>query len=166
MEESAKKEIENLVEYFRAYGAKSAQHVLAFLLLWLFGNLVFIPLARSINWQTKFIVSLIFLTAFTIRVAVTLPRLKKLVDLFSIFPARKYCLKKGLTYEDSLILFRRFFYIAIGIMLYLLYYPFLTNFHPSISGIVIILMLIWIFFLSLRVSTVLFPRFIEWLVKR
>ena len=166
MEESVEREIENLVEYLRTHGAKTTQNLLAALLLWLFGNLVFIPLANSLNWQTRVLVSLIFFVAFTILVARTLPGLKKLVDAFSAFPARKYGLKKGLTYKDSVVLFQHILYIIIAVVLYLLYCPFLTNFHPSISGIVLILVLIWVFFLSLRIFSVLFPRFLELFVQK
>ena len=166
MEDSVKKEIENLVEYLRTYGAKTAHNLLAAFLIWLFGNLVFIPLASSLNWQTRVFCSLIFFIAFTLLLSRALPGLKKLIDAFSIFPARKYGLKKGLTYENSLVLFRHVLYIIITVFLYLLYYPFLTNFHPSISGIVLILVLIWIFFLSLRICSILFPRFLERLVQK
>jgi hypothetical protein len=157
------KEIENFVEYLRTYGAETVQNLLAALLLWLFGNLVFIPLAVSLNWQTRVFVSLIFFLAFTVLVARTLPGLKKLVDIFSVFPTRKYGLRKGLTFEDSVVLFRHVFYMIIAVVFYLLYHPFLTSFHPSISGIVLILVLIWIFFLSLRILSILFPKFLDWL---
>ena len=166
MENSFKEEIENFVECLRTYGAKTVHNLLAAFLIWLFGNLVFIPLARSLNWQTRVFCSLIFFIAFTILVAGALPGLKKLVDAFSIFPARKYGIKKRLSYEDSLVLFRHVLYIIIAVVLYLLYSPFFTNFHPSISGIVLILVLIWIFFLSLKIFSILFPRFLEWLVQK
>jgi hypothetical protein len=159
------KEIENLVKCLRAYGEETVQYLLAALLLWLFGNLVFIPLANSLNWQTKGFVSLIFFVPFTILVAKTIPGLKKLVEAFSPFPARKYGSKKGLTYTDSIVLFRYAFYIILTVVFYLLYHSFLTNFHPSISGMVLILVLVWIFFLSLRILSILFPRFLEWLVQ-
>jgi len=158
-----KEEIENLNECLRTHGVKSVHDLLAAFLIWLFGNLVFIPLASSLNWQTRAFCSLIFFIAFTILVVKTLPNLKKLIDAFSIFPARKYGVKKGLSYEDSLVLFRYISYIISALILYLLYFPFLTNFHPSISGIVLILLLIWIFFLTLRILTFSFPKILEWL---
>ena len=166
MEPPVEKEIENLVEYLRTYGAKTLQNLLAALLLWLFGNLVFIPLANSLNWQTRVFVSLIFFVAFTILVARTLPSLKKLVDAFSVFPARKYGLRKGLIYADSVVLFRHAFYMIIAVVFYLLYHPFLKSFHPSISGMVLIIVLVWIFFLSLRILSILSPKFLEWLVQK
>jgi len=165
VEKPSEGEIENLVTYLRIHGAKTVHNLLAGFLIWLFGNLVFIPLARSLNWQTGTLCSLIFFTAFTILLLRILPSLKKIVDLFSVFLARKHGIKKGLRYENSLVLFCHILYIIVALILYLLYFPFLTNFHPSISGIVLILVLVWIFFLSMRVLSILFPKFLEWLAR-
>ncbi len=163
MNGSVKEEIENFTEWLRSYGSKTLHNLLAAFLVWLFGNLVFIPLARSLNWQTEVICSLAFFIAFTIFVIRALPGLKKLADAFSPFPARKYGSKKGISYENSLVLFRYVFYIISAVALYLLYLPFLTNFHPSINGVVLILLLIWLLFLALRILSVLFPKLLEWL---
>ena len=161
--ESSEKEIENFQKCFKTYGAKTVHNLLAAFLIWLFGILVFIPLASSINWQTRAFCSLIFFIAFTILVIRALPDLKKLIDAFSIFPARKYGIKRGLSYENSLILFRHLLYIISAVIVYLLYSPFLTNFHPSINGIVLILVLIWLFFLTLRILLILSQKILEWL---
>ena len=161
--ERSEKEIENFQKCFKTYGAKTAHNLLAAFLIWLFGNLVFIPLASSLNWQTRAFCTLIFFIAFTILVIRALPDLKKLIDAFSIFPARKYGIKRGLSYENSLILFRHLLYIISAVIVYLLYFPFLTNFHPSINGIVLILVLIWIFFLTLRILLILSQKIREWL---
>jgi len=159
---SVKTEIENFKECLKTYGAKALHNLLSAFLIWLFSNLVFIPLASTLNWQTRAFCSLILFVAFTVLVLRAFPGLKKLIDAFSVFPARKFGLKKGLNYENSLILFRYVMYIISAVVLYLLYFPFLTNFHPSISGIVLILMLFWIFFLALRILLILFPRILEW----
>jgi len=158
-----KKEIENFQKCLKTYGAKTIHNLLAAFLVWLFGNLVFIPLATTLNWQTKAFCSLTFFIAFTLLVVRALPSIKRLIDTFSIFPARKYSTKKKLSCQNSLILFRHVFYIVSIIIIYLLYFPFLTNFHPSISGIVLILMLIWIFFLALKILAILFQKILEWL---
>jgi hypothetical protein len=161
--DSVKEEIENFIGYLRTYGAKTVHNLLAALLIWLFGILVFIPLASSLNWQIRILCSLMFFTAFTILVLRALPSLKKLIDAFSIFPARKYGVKRGLSYKHSLVLFRHLLYIIFAVILYLLYFPFLANFHPAISGIVLILLLIWIFFLTLGIISILFQKILKWL---
>jgi hypothetical protein len=160
---SVKQEIKDFTEYLRTYGAKTVHSLLAAFLIWLFGILVFIPLASSLNWQTRVLCSLIFFTAFSILVLGALPGLKKLIDAFSVFPARKYSVKKGLSYEDCLVLFRHLLYIFFAVILYLLYLPFLANFHPAVSGIVLILLLIWIFFLTLRILSILSQKILKWL---
>ena len=160
---NSKEEVGNFKECLKSYGAKTLHNILSAFLIWLFGVLVFIPLANAINWQTRIFCTLIFFSAFTLLVMRTLPSLKKLIDAFSVFPARKYCLKKGISYENSLVLFRYLLYIVSAIILYLLYFPFLTGFHPAISGIVLILLLIWIFFLALRILLIFIPKILGWL---
>ena len=163
MTSSKKKEIENFKECLRIYGPKTLHNLSSAFLIWLFGNLVFIPLSSSLNWQTKTLCSLIFFVAFSLLVVKALPGLRKLIEAFSVFPARKYSLKRGLSYENSLLLVRYVFYIISTVIFYLLYFPFLVNFHPSISGIVLIIVLIWILFLALRILLVMTHRIIEWL---
>ena len=163
MKGSVKEEIENFRECLKTYGTKTLHNLLSAFLIWLFGILVFIPLASSLNWQTTVFCTLIFFIAFTLLILRALPGLKKMIDAFSIFPARRYGLKKGLNYKNSVMLFRHLSYIISSVILYLLYFPFLANFHPSISGIVLILVLIWIFFLTLRLLPVVSQKILEWL---
>lgn len=163
MANSVKQEIENFKECVKIYGRKTLHNLLSAFLIWLFGVLVFIPLASSLNPQTKVFCTLIFFAAFTLLTLRAVPCLKKIIDAFSFFPARKYGLKKGLSHENSVVLFRHLFYIVLIVIFYLLYFPFLANFHPSISGIALILILIWIFFLMLRIFPVLSAKVFEWL---
>lgn len=156
-------EIAEFVECLRDYGPKAFHNSLTAILIWLFGNLVFIPLAVSINWQTKFLCSLIFFIVFTFFIYRAFPGVKKLIDAFSFFPAKKYGMKSGLNYESSLKLFRYTFYIILSLILYALYFPFLTNFHPAVSGLVLIMVLIGIFFLLLRICFILSSKILAWL---
>jgi len=160
---TVKAEIEDFEERLRTYGPKTIHNLLSAFLIWLFGNLVFIPIASSLSWQARAFCTLIFFVAFTLLVLRALPGLKNLIDAFTIPLARKYGLKKGLTRENSLVLFRHILYIISVVILYLLYLPFLANFHPAISGIILILMLIWIFFLGLRILLILSSKILEWL---
>lgn len=163
MKSSIRAEIENFRKCLKAYGSKTLHNLLSALLIWLFGNLVFIPLASSLNWQTSAFCTLIFFVTFSFFIFNSLPGLKKLIDSFSIFPARKFGLEGGLTFRNSLVLFRYVFYIVSALIVYLLYFPFLVNFHPAVSGIVLILVLIGIFFLILRIIQILFNPILEWL---
>lgn len=164
MESSAREEVENFIKYLKIHGTRTFQNLLSALLIWLFANLVFIPLANSLNWQTRVFCSLLFFIVFTIFILKALLGLKKLIDIFSIFPARKIGLKKGLGYGNSLLLFRHILYIISTVILYLLYFPFLASFHPSINGVVLILLLIWIFFLTFRIIQILSHKILEWML--
>lgn len=165
MPNNEKKEIEKAIRYLRSSGQKTVNNLLAALLIWLFGVLIFIPLATSLNWQTKTLVSLLFFSAFSLLIVKTLSSVKKLIDILALFPAKKYCVTKGLNYESVLTLFRYLLYIICSLILYGLYSPFLINFHPAVSGIILIAVLILIFFLILRTFSILLPKFIKWFVK-
>jgi len=163
MKESVKEEIENFQKQLKIHGPSTVHNLLSALLIWLFGNLVFVPLAITLNWQTGAVCTLIFFVTFTLFVVRALPGLKKLIDAFSVFPARKFSSRKGLSYESSLILSQNTLYIVLATVFYLLYSPFLANFHPSINGIVLILVIIWIFILASRILLILLPKILEWL---
>lgn len=159
---SVKEEIENFKRCIETYGGKTFHSLLSALLIWLFAVLVFIPLAHALNRQAEIFCTLIFFVAFSLLTSRAILGLKKLIDAFSFLPARKYGLKRGLSYENSVLLFRHLFYIVLIVIFYLLYLPFLANFHPSISGIVLISVLIWIFFLMLRLLPVFTTKISEW----
>ena len=164
MESSAREEVENFIEYLKIHGTRTFHNLLSALLIWLFANLVFIPLASSLNWQTRVFCTLLFFVFFTIFILKALPCFKGLIDNFSVFPARKFGLKKGLSYENSLRLFRHVLYLVSSLILYLLYFPFLTSFHPSINGVFLILLLVWIFLLLFRIMQVLSSKIVEWML--
>jgi hypothetical protein len=160
-----KKAMERASHHLKAYGQKTMSVLLTALLIWLFGVLVFIPLAESLNWQTRVLVSLTFLMAFSLMLFKTIPGVKRLVDAFSLFPAKKYGIAKGFSYENAVTLFRYAIYIVCSLILYGLYLPFLVSFHPAISGMTLILVLTLMFFLLLRIFSILLPKLAEWLVK-
>jgi hypothetical protein len=157
-------EIDEFIWCLRTRGPVTFHNFLAALLVWLFGVLVFIPIASSINWQTRLLCSLIVFVAFTVFMYRATLGFKKLIDAFSFFPARKYGLKRGIDRENSLTLFRYALYIIFTLIVYALYFPFLTSFHFAISGIVFIVILIWIFFLALRIFSILSSKILEKLI--
>lgn len=163
MKDSLKEEIENFQKQLKNHGSKTVHNLLSALLIWLFGNLVFIPLAITLNWQTGVVCTFIFFVTFTLFVLRALPGLKKLINAFSVFPARKFSSRKKLSYESSLILSQNILYIVLATIFYLLYSPFLANFHPSVNGIVLILVIIWIGVLASRILLILLPKTLEWL---
>ena len=103
---SNKEEIKRAIEYLRLYGQKTLTSMLAAFLVWLFGILVFIPLADSLNWQTRVLVSVLFFFAFSVFIVQTLPGLKGLIDVSAYLLARRYGLAKGLGRENALAVFK------------------------------------------------------------
>lgn len=154
-------EIDEFIRCLRIHGPVAFHNFLAALLVWLFGVLVFIPIAGSLSWQTRLLCSLIVFVTFTVFMYRATLGFKKLIDTFSFFPARKYGLKRGIGQEDALTLFRYTFYIIFTLIVYALYFPFLTSFHFAISGIVLIVIIIWIFFLALRILSILSSKILE-----
>jgi len=154
-------EDDEIIRCLRTHGPVTFHNFLAALLVWLFGVLVFMPIASSLNWQTGLLCSLIVFVTFTTFMYRATLGFKRLIDAFSFFPARKYGLKRGIDQEDALTLFRYTFYIIFTLIVYALYFPFLTSFHFAISGIVLIVILIWIFFLALRILSILSSKILE-----
>jgi hypothetical protein len=87
--------------------------------------------------------------------------LKRLIDAFSSLPAKKYSARWEIGQEDVSTLFRYVAYIISGLSVYALYFPFLASFHFAISGIVLIVILIWVFFLALRIVSIFFSQFLK-----
>ena len=161
MSKSVKRELEDFLKSLKLYGEKTFYNLSSALLIWLFAVLVFIPIAGSINRETEFLCNLIFFLVFTFLVARSFLGLKKMVDSFSMLLAKKYGLKRGWRVENLAAVFRRSSYMVLMMVFYLLYHPFLTRFHPSINGMVFILVLLSIFFLLIGVFSILFSRMLE-----
>jgi len=164
VEEPSREQIEESIKILKTNSEKVIMNILAALLIWLFGNLVFVPLAASLNLETKLLTSIIFFIAFTIPIIHALPGLKKSIDAFSILPFKKL-VRKGFTVEESRDILRNLMYVISGVIFYFLFSSFLVIFHPSVSGIALILLIIWIFVVFLKVGMIVFPKFINWLLR-
>lgn len=148
-------EMDRLAKVFREHGSRTVRLLLGALFLWLFGVLVFIPLARSISWHTEMAVSLIVLLAFSGMLYRALPGAKALVDAFSSVPARKMAERRGIGIEDAGMLIRYLLYLASGALAYLMYLPFMLGFHGALAGIVLIVLLMLASILVVRILPVL-----------
>lgn len=160
---STTEEIINFKQSLRLYGPKTLHFLLSAMLIWLFGVLVFIPMASSIGWNAELVCTLIILVAFTILVSRAISNFKNLIDAFSVFPARKYLIKRGLARENAVFVSKHILYILSIVILYLLYFPFLVRLHPAFSGIVLILVVIFVFFLALKTLRVSHRAITDWL---
>lgn len=161
MASQTKREFNNLAQCLRNNGPTAFQSVVTALLIWLFGILVFIPLANSLNWQTSLLCSLIISIAFTVFMYRGTSSLKRLIDAFCSLPAKKYGARWEIGQEDASTLFRYLAYIFSGLIVYALYFPFLASFHFAVSGIVLIVVLLWVFFLVLRIISIFFSQLMK-----
>jgi hypothetical protein len=156
-------EITSFNQALRLYGANTLHLLLSAMLIWLFGVLVFIPLASSIGWNAELVCTLIVLVAFTLLVSRAISGFKILIDAFSVFPARKYLIKRGLAKDNAVVTSKQILYMLSIVILYLLYFPFLVRLHPAFSGIILVLVLILVFFLALKTLRASQRAITDWL---
>lgn len=161
MSTKKKQKLTDLAQTLKNQAPAALTYLLGALLVWLFGVLVFLPLANSMNRQTEILCSLIVFISFTAFMCKAASGCKKLIDAFSVLFARSYGKKWVIPSGEALAVFKNAFYIIAGFVTYALYLPLLINFHPAIAGIVLILVVIWSFFLLLRIAPVLFSRFLH-----
>ncbi|MCW4019054.1 MAG: hypothetical protein NWF00_10325 [Candidatus Bathyarchaeota archaeon] len=143
-------EVENLKREFRVHGAKTVQELLSALLIWLFGILVFIPISASLGSNVELVCTLLILVSFTVLISRTMGNLKCLIDAFAFLPAKKYMTKRGWNYKNATIVSKQILYLVFAVILYLLYLPFLVRIHPAVSGIALIFVIVFVFFLAVR----------------
>ncbi|HDP97544.1 MAG TPA: hypothetical protein ENN25_07660 [Euryarchaeota archaeon] len=156
-------ELKKFEEALRVRGSKTIRDLIFAIVIWLFAVLVFIPLAKSVGREIEIIVSLIFFLIITITIIRAAPGIKNLLDTFSVFPARKYSKKHEIDYKDSLILFRNIIYIFTSAIAYLFYLPFLLSFHSALAGIVLIMIIFFIFICLLKIFSVVGHGMLDWL---
>jgi hypothetical protein len=131
-------------------------------LIWLFGALVFLPAAYRIEPRgVPLACSLILLTGFSIFVFKALGGLRLLLEFTSDVLAYEYVRRRKakVPIEKLKTVVRCIIYVAAALILYALYSPFLTAIHPSLSGLVLVLIVLWIFWMLFKtVNAVLLGR--------
>jgi len=126
--------------------------VIAAILLWLFGNLVFIPIAQGIEWfgyplpQILTFVILIALVAFVLKILVDV---RKAVDALAGMAAVEIGTPTDVSQtevEHYTTAMRGVFYIIIISLAFLLFADYLTMIHPALSGVVLLAIVVWAIF--------------------
>jgi len=126
--------------------------VIAAILLWLFGNLVFIPIAQGIQWfgyplpQILTFVILIALVAFVLKILVDV---RKAVDGLAGMAAVEIGTSTDVSQtevEHYTTAMRGVFYIIIVSLAFLLFADYLTMMHPALSGVVLLAIVVWSIF--------------------
>jgi hypothetical protein len=126
--------------------------VIAAILLWLFGNLVFIPIAQGIEWfgyplpQILTFVILIALAVFVLKILVDV---RKAVDAMAGLAAVEIGAPTDVTkteVEHYTTAMRGIFYIVIISLAFLLFADYLAMIHPALSGVVLLAIVVWAIF--------------------
>jgi hypothetical protein len=123
--------------------------VIAAILLWLFGNLIFIPIAEGIEWfgyplpQILTFVILIALVVFVLKILVDV---RKAVDALAGLAAVEIGAPTDVTkteVEHYTTAMRGIFYIIIVSLAFLLFSSYLAMIHPALSGVVLLAIVVW-----------------------
>jgi len=126
--------------------------VIAAILLWLFGNLIFIPIAQGIEWfgyplpQILTFIILVGLAIFLLRILVDV---RRAVDALAGLAACEIGAPYDVTpaeighYKTAL---RGVLYVVIVSLAFLLFSDYLALIHPALSGVVLIAIVVWAIF--------------------
>lgn len=121
-------------------------------LVWLFGVLVFLPLAEDIDPDgLPILVSLVVFVAFTVFLVRGLKDFSNLIDTASETMVKKLVHRKRMDRTQTMRIRIRIALEAASIaVVYLLYSPMLSRIHPSVNGIGMIIALLGIGWTLLR----------------
>jgi len=123
--------------------------VVAAILLWLFGNLIFIPISEGIEWygypltQILTFIILVGLAIFVLRILVDV---RRAVDALAGLAACEIGAPYDVTpaevdhYKTAL---RGILYVIIVSLAFLLFSDYLARIHPALSGVVLIAIVAW-----------------------
>jgi hypothetical protein len=130
-------------------------NLLVAFLIWLFGVLVFLPAANQILPQRiPLTVSLVILIGFTIFVVRTINNgLPTLIDSASNVMAYDYInwRKTQFSIEKIQPTIKSIFIAVALLTFYLSYSPLLITIHPSLNGLVLIPIVLWILWTTLKI---------------
>ncbi len=131
-------------------------------LIWLFGALVFLPAAyRIAPMELPLACSIILLTGFSIFVFRAFDGFWLLLGATSDVLIYKYA-RNGtakISMERLKTIVGCLIYVVVVLILYAMYSPFLVAIHPSLSGLVLIPIVLWIFWMLFKtVNAVVLDR--------
>lgn len=129
-----------------------AVNLSAALLIWLFGVLVFIPIALGIDPARLLLpCSLIILLGFSFFLFRGLRGLRDVLDAASEVLAYKWARRRRRSrLEEVERKVRAALYSATILIFYLLYSPLLAGIHPSINGVAVILVILGVLSILFR----------------
>lgn len=153
---------DKLISIARAHLPSTLINLSTAVLIWLFGALVFLPAAYRIEPKgVPLACSVILLFGFSIFVFKALGGLRILLESTSDVLAYEYMQRRKLkiSIEKLKTVVRCITHVVAALIIYALYSSFLTAIHPSLSGLVLIVVVLWIFWLLFKtVNAVLLDR--------
>jgi len=144
---------EKLISTAREHLPTTLIHLSTAVLIWLFGALVFLPAAYHIEpRRLPLACSLILLIGFSIFVFKAFGGLRLLLETTSDVLAYEYMRRRKtkISIERLKTVVRCLIYVVAALILYVLYSPFLVVIHPSLSGLVLITIVLWIFWMLFK----------------
>ena len=126
--------------------------VVAAILLWLFGNLVFMPIAEGIVWfgyPLPQILTFIILAALVLFVLKILVDVRQAVDALAGLAAVEIGAPTDVTtteVEHYKTAMRGIFHIVIVSLAFLLFSDYIARIHPALSGVALIAIVVWAIF--------------------
>ncbi|MEA2090626.1 MAG: hypothetical protein U9O89_07740 [Thermoproteota archaeon] len=128
-------------------------------LIWLFGVLVYLPAARRIeSTEVPLICGLTVLIGFSVFVFRGFDGFRCLLDASSDVLAYEYRRRRKkvkASIEQLKTVTRCVVFVVAALIIYGLYSPLLAAIYPSLSGLMLVLVILWIFWMIFRVITTL-----------
>lgn len=168
----AEKEEKGLEEYgrevrvtsittIREAGPKVMLNIGVAVLIWLFGNLVFIPISQGIfvrEYAVTQIISLITLATLAGLLLTVLYEMRRMADAAAGILAYEVGVRGQVNAEEVShyrTALRGLLYVGVVALAFLFLSANLSAIHPALTGVVLICVVIWAFFTLMRVGRAL-----------
>lgn len=129
-------------------------------LIYLFGNLVFMPISEGIyffDYPVPKIISFVILVALAFLVLRIVHQVRGLTDGAAGVLAYEFGRARGEvsmeSYEHYRTALRGVMYVVVTALVFLLFSSYLAWIHPALAGIILVAVVIWSIFLLLRSGT-------------
>lgn len=140
----------------REVGARVLLSIVAAILIWIFGEMIFIPIAKSmtdtifLGYPVNAIVSFIIVAVLAIIIFSVFIDIRRLTNAMAGVIAYEVGKASGEVNIESLRHYRTaldgIIYVIVVTLAYLLFADYLAQIHPAIPAIVLILIVIWSIF--------------------
>ena len=148
-----------VVSVAREHSPNTLINLFTAMLIWLFGALVFLPVAyRIAPAGLPLACGLILLAGFSIFIFKAFTGLRALLESTSHVLAYEYKRRKKskLPLQRLKTVVNCLIHVAAALIFYALYSPFLATIHPSLNGLVLTTIILWICWMLFKaVNTVL-----------